>query len=188
MEKGGLASALKENGVTGATFLAWADEMRVGLLGQLRRVWAPIGVKVRQKIQMQRKWCYLALAVDGVNGTMTWHWIDSMKSVSVAKAVRKWQAQGIQALIWDGARGHKGPEVKSIEVKLIQQPPYAPELNPAERVFEELRREIEGRIYTTLEEKMSAVDRSLIELAQDSERVRRLTGWQWIKEAKAQLS
>ena len=39
-------------GVTAATALAWADEMRLGLHGRVRRVWAPRGVKVRQRVQL----------------------------------------------------------------------------------------------------------------------------------------
>jgi len=29
----------------------WGDEMRVGLIGQVRRVWAPIGFKVVQVVE-----------------------------------------------------------------------------------------------------------------------------------------
>jgi transposase len=32
---------------------------------------------------------------------------------------------------------------------LVELPPYSPELNPAERVFEELHRMVEGKIYAT---------------------------------------
>jgi hypothetical protein len=38
-------------------------------------------------------------------------------------------------------------------------------LNPAERVFEELRWEVEGRVYGTIEKKMAALERALKELA-----------------------
>ena len=49
-----------EAGVTAQTHLVWGDDMRVGLYGQLRTVWAPRGVQVRQRRQMQRVWRYLA--------------------------------------------------------------------------------------------------------------------------------
>jgi hypothetical protein len=48
VEKGGLADALTRAGVTTTAGLVWADEMRLGLRGLVRRVWAPRGVKVRQ--------------------------------------------------------------------------------------------------------------------------------------------
>jgi transposase len=34
-------------------------------------------------------------------------------------------------------------------------PPYSPELNPAERVFEEVRRWTEGKVYGSLEAKQA---------------------------------
>ena len=43
---------------------------------------------------------------------------------------------------------------------LIEQPAGAPELNPAERVFEELRHRIEGPQYATIEEKVRRWRRS----------------------------
>jgi hypothetical protein len=69
-----------------------------------------------------------------------------------------------------------------VGLPLIEQPPYAPELNPAERVFEELRAGIEGVIYPTIEAKVAAVEAILDELDADPERVKRLTSWGWIVE------
>lgn len=187
MEKGGLATALTAAGVTRETRLAWGDEMRIGLCGSIRRVWSPKGVKVRQRIQMQRVWRYLCLAVNGLDGTLSWHWISSMKGSAVAEAVHHWRDEGVEALVWDRARSHNASEVRGVGLILIQQPPYAPEVNPAELVFEGLRRKVEGRVYATIEEKVAAVDRALRELAADSEQVKRLTGWRWIQEAYEQL-
>jgi hypothetical protein len=42
--------------VTQQTALACGDELRVGRCGQVRRVWAPRGVKVRQRVQLTRQW------------------------------------------------------------------------------------------------------------------------------------
>ena len=173
--------------MTQQTALAFGDEMRVGLCGQVRRVWAPRGVKVRQRVQMRREWRYLALAVDGLRGTLHWCWIASVKGTAIAEAVAAWKAQGIEAVVWDGARGHRAPEVRQVGVPLVAQPPYAPELQPAERVFEELRRVVEGQVYATLEEKVAAVERELQALAADPERVQALAGWHWIEEAWAAL-
>lgn len=57
---------------------------------------------------------------------------------------------------------------------------YSPELNPAERIFEELRRAVEGIIYETLEAKKQAVESELRQLAADPQRVKRLVGWDWL--------
>lgn len=187
MEKRGLTAALTAAGVTARQRLAWGDEMRVGLCGQVRKVWAPRGVKVRQRIQFQRVWRYLALAVDGIHGTLAWRWIASMQGPAIAEALEHWRAQGIEVVVWDRAGGHRAPEVQQVDVAVIEQPPAAPELNPAERVFEELRRVVEGDPYATIDAKVAAVERELQALAADPERVKRLAGWAWICDAYAQL-
>lgn len=165
--------------------VTFADEMRLGLRGVVRRVWAPRGVKVVQPLQLTYVWRYLALAVNGLTGTLRWCWLASMKKEAVAEAVRQWQADGLAALVWDGAASHRARVVRDLGLPLVSQPPAAPELNPAERVFEEVRRVVEGRSYATLEAKMAVVDRFLGELGADPGRLRRLTGWTWIRGALA---
>ena len=115
--------------------------MRVGLRGMVRRVWGRRGVKVRQRVQLVYEWMYLFLVVDGRRGKLLWTWTDSMKSERIAAAVNGLKHQtDVGALVWDGARGHRSELVESVGVPTIVQPPYSPELNPAERVFEEVRR------------------------------------------------
>jgi DDE superfamily endonuclease len=157
--------------------------MRLGLRGVVRRVWAPRGVKVRQAQVLTYVWRYLALAVNGLTGTLTWTWTTSMKKEAIVTVVADWQAAGLGAVVWDGASSHRARVVRAVGLPLIIQPPAAPELNPAERVFEELRRAIEGRSYPTLEAKMAVVERELTALAADPTRLRRLTGWAWVETA-----
>lgn len=165
------------------TVLGFADEMRVGLRGTVRRVWGRRGVKVRQRVQMVYRWIYLFLVVDVRRGRLLWSWIESMKSESIAATVDRLKNHSdIEALVWDGARGHRSEVVRSVGLSTIVQPPYSPELNPAERVFEEVRRWVEGRIYGSIEEKVEAVDAYLGELEADPRRVRSLTAWNWIED------
>ena len=159
--------------------------MRVGLMGMVRRVWAPRGVKVIQPLALTYTWRYLALAVNGLTGTLHWAWTTSMKQDAIATVVAEWRDAGIDALVWDGAASHRGRRVREVGVALITQPPAAPELNPAERVFEELRRAVEGRTYAALADKIAAVERELEAFAAAPDRIRRLTGWPWIREALA---
>ena len=42
--------------------------------------------------------------------------------------------------------------MRGVGLPLIELPPYSPELNPAERVFEEVRRWIEGKVYQRMED------------------------------------
>jgi hypothetical protein len=186
MEKGGLVQGLSQAGLKGAHLVCHSDEMRLGLRGQVRRVWGIRGIKVRQRVECTYQWSYLALAVDPL-GALYWRWLPNLKKEQVAQVVGEWRGAGIEGLVWDNAPGHKARVVREVGVKLVPLPPYAPELNPAERIFEELRRSVEGYCYGSLEAKQARVEQELVALAADPGRVQQLGGWSWVCDALAQL-
>lgn len=188
MEKRGLTAELQEAGCEDGQGVFWSDEMRVGLIGSVRRVWASVGVKVVQLLEYKYEWTYLNLAVNGLTGTLLWDWTSNMKGASIAPVVETWSEQGVDAVVWDRARGHCGPAYEDCSVTRIEQPPYSPELNPAERVFEHLRSRIEGKVYGTVANKRQAVERELQKLADDPDAVKSIAGWQWIQDSVAALT
>jgi hypothetical protein len=170
--------------VTAPTPFGFGDEMRVGLRGTVRRVWGRRGVKVRQPVQLRYEWRYLFLVVDGRAGTLYWCWIDSLAATDILAAVGGLQRTAeLGALVWDGAASHRDADVEALGLPLIALPPRSPELNPAERVFQELRRAIEGRVYATLDDKVAAIEADLAKLEAAPDRVRSLAGWDWIEAA-----
>jgi hypothetical protein len=173
--------------VTTQTPFGFADEMRVGLRGTVRRVWGRIGVKVRQPLQLSYEWRYLFLLIDGRAGTLHWCWLASMAAEEVLAAVGGLrQATAVAALVWAGAPSQRDASVQALGLPLITLPPYSPELNPAERLFQELRRAVEGKVYATLDEKAAAVETALATWDADPARVRALAGWDWIETAVPQ--
>jgi hypothetical protein len=160
--------------------ICFADEMRLGLHSQLRRRWCLRGEKLIQPQQMRFEWCWLSLAVDVVSGRLFWRWQERLRSDCVQQTLAHWQQQGIGALVWDNAPAHTSQQVRSAGVALSFLPPFSPELNPAERVFAEVRRWVEGRVYASLEAKVCAVESFLSALASDTQRVCRLAGWDWV--------
>jgi transposase len=165
----------------------WSDEMRLGLLGQVRRVWGIRGVKIRQKVELKYQWRYLSLGLEGIQGKLRWQWVPNMKKETVRQVVEEWQGAGVEALVSDRAPSHGAKIVEAVGLPLVKQPPASPELNPAERVFEELRRAVEGEVYGSIEKKMAVAEGELEAMAASPARVQRLTGWSWIRDALAQL-
>jgi hypothetical protein len=162
--------------------------MRVGLVSTVRRVWAPGGVQVRQAVQRVRAWRYLVAAVDVQAGQLWWCWTETMSSAATASVVQGWrQHPDLEAGVWDGAPSHRSALVQDRGFPLVQQPAYAPELNPVERLFEELRCAVDGRVYASREAKVTAIEAELLEWDAYPERVRRLMGWAWIMDALDQL-
>jgi len=189
VEKGGLATTLDAVGLTRASRIGFADEMRLGLRGTTRRVWGRRGIKVRQRLQLTYEWRYLFAAVDGQTGRVWWNWVSSMKAEALWPTVAGIQEMGIlDGLVWDNAPSHRDDEITDLDVALVGLPAYSPELNPTERLFEEIRRHVEGRVYATLDDMVAEVQTFLEELDADPPRVRRLFGWDWINAAIASLT
>ncbi len=97
----------------------------------------------------------------------------------------------MDGVVWDGAPSHRGKLMGQVGFARVFLPAYSPELNPAERVFEEVRGHIGGHIeaevYPSLKAKKAAIDHLLRRLKADKPRLKRLIGWHWIKQALARL-
>jgi hypothetical protein len=128
------------------------------------------------------------VAIEVWAGRLWWCWTETMGSQETASVVRGWQQNtNLKAVVWDGTSSHRSGVVKEVGFPLWQQPAYAPELNPAERLFEELRRVVEGKVYDTLAAKVAAIEAELRQWDADPERVSRLVGWSWIMATLNQL-
>jgi transposase len=90
--------------------------------------------------------------------------------------------EGVRGVVWDHAAFHKAKVVGEVGLRRIYQPPYSPERNPAERVFEAVRRWVEGRRYERIEAKKAAVEGVLLRLEAEK-RVLSPVGWRYIREA-----
>ncbi len=160
------------------------DEMRFGLWGQVRRRWGLKGVKIIQRMQIVFHWSYLVLAVDVLRGELHWGWSQGMKQQQLVPILEQWPMDGV---VWDGASSHRGKLMGQVGFARILLPAYSPELNPAERVFEEVRRQVEGRVYPSLRAKKDSIDHLLRQLKADKTRLERLIRWDWVQQAMVQL-
>lgn len=129
----GLQKALREAGVETSDRVWFCDEMRFGLWGQTRKRWGLRGVKIIQPIQIEFAWEYLVLAVDVSHCELHWAWAERMNQASLMPVFEAWMPE---AVIWDGASAHRGNAKDTVGFEQIYLPPYSPELNPCERVFE----------------------------------------------------
>jgi len=182
VEKGGLRDTLHAAGITLEAGVGWADEMRLGLIGTMRRVWGRRGVKVRQRLQIVYEWRYLHLVVEPSSGTLWWFWSHAMRATVARTLIEATQQEtDLAVLVWDRAPSHRDATVQAMGLPLIEQPPgtrlrVSPKLNPVERVFEYLRGQIEGVVYPTIGDKVAAVEAILEELDAHPERVQALNG------------
>jgi len=110
-----------------------------------------------------------------------------MKQETVQGIVEEWQDATIEALVGSSAPSHRTKMVWVAGLSLIERPPAAPELHPAERVFEVLRRAVQREVHGTIEDTMAAVDRELTNVIGSHLRIRRLAGCAWMGDTFNQL-
>lgn len=85
-------------------------------------------------------------------------------------------------MVLDGASSHKAKELAIPEnIRLLTLPPYAPQLNPQEHVWDELReKEFPNRVFNSLDAVIRQLEKGLPRLAANHQTLRSLTAWPWI--------
>lgn len=155
--------------------------------GVVRRVWAPRGEGVRQRLDSGRECRPLLVAGDPITGDLEWHRPANLTAASLQPYLERWHREGVRAVIWDnsGPHQHLGKQVfrSPTGLVLVGQPPNSPELNPAERLIEAVRAETEGRPYRNVESKVAAVEGIFNRWSAWPEQVKRLMDWPWLHEA-----
>ena len=131
------------------------DEARIGQKGTLTRIWAKRGSRPRARRDTRYEWAYLFGAVcpeRGVGAALVLPQVNAeAMNLHLEEIGRSIAPDAHAALVIDGAGWHS-PTAKRPpnNVTLIYLPPYAPELNPVENVWEFLRaNNLALRIYET---------------------------------------
>ena len=178
-----MTAALQANAISTAAHIGFGDEMLLSLHGVLGHRYTPPGFSPPQAVQGERESVYLSCCVEGEHGDLAWTWLFGMQHTEIAVGVQCWQDAGLEAVIWDNASSHKHAKVQAVGLPLISLPPYSPELNPAERLFEELRKVVKGKTFARLADKLLLVENTLRKWKADPDFIKGLCGWTWIHEA-----
>ena len=85
-------------------------------------------------------------------------------------------------MVLDGASSHRSYDLRAPEnIAFVRLPAYSPELNPAERLWEELReKEFANRVFDSLGAAIAQAARGLKRLELNPGFLQSLTGWDWI--------
>ena len=124
----------------------FADEARFGRMNRPRPCWAPAGIRPRVAAQLVREYIYLYGAVAPKDGTCVYLIMPTSNTACFQAFLdvlsRKFARQHI-LLVLDGAPNHRsGQLVVPDNIALLFLPPYSPELNPKENLWDEIREKI----------------------------------------------
>jgi transposase len=161
------------------------DEARFGRINDPRRCWVPEGVRPEVCRQIVREYTYAFGAVsphDGVLDTLVLPEVNGETMSLFLAEVSRRHAQESVLMILDGAGWHRCRDLVVPEnIRLLPLPPYSPQLNPMEHIWDEIREKwFPNLTFRTL----GAVEDRLVEAAQALEHDPALTaattGFHWI--------
>jgi hypothetical protein len=139
------------------------DEARVGQQGSLSYVWAPIGSRPPMVRDTRRDPAYLFGAICPQRAVGAAVILPAVNIESMNRHLEEISAQvtpgAVAAVICDGAGWHaKGANLKVPEnIVLVTLPPYSPELNPMENVWQYLRgNQLSARVWDSYNEILAA--------------------------------
>jgi transposase len=172
MEKG-----LKKNVRELPLYLMFQDEGRFGRLSDTRHCWAPTPLRPKVKAALIREYKYVFLAVCNHTGHIDFMIADDMRTPNMSlflSQVSKAHHNKFIEMVVDGASTHKAKDlIIPNNITLIFLPPYSPELNPTEVIWNVLRRDyMANRYYDTLQETIDQVKFGLLKLKNNKEKLK----------------
>ncbi|MGH8336647.1 MAG: IS630 family transposase [Rhodoferax sp.] len=165
--------------------LMFQDEGRFGLLGKPRRCWAPIGVRPVVGARLVRKFSYAFAAVsphDGVMDSLVLPWVNAQTMSLFLSTVAQRHPDEFIVMVMDQAGWHIASELEVPgNMRLVLLPPYSPEINPTEHIWETLREDcVANTVFASLDAADKALSAGLLSLESDPLQMQSLTGFKWI--------
>jgi transposase len=149
-------------------------------------VWAPVGERPIALGHHRYEWLYLTAFVAPASGETVWYLsngIDKRFFAELLKAFARETGAGRERIIilaldnagWHGPQNLPVPE----GVRLVFQPAYSPELQPAEHLWPLVDEPLVNRYFETIEDLDTAVAQRCCVLQQDQQTIASSTNFHW---------
>ena len=162
------------------------DEARVGQKGSLEYVWGPIGSRPPMVRDNRHDSVYLFGAIchnRKVGAAIIMPTVNTEAMVEHLKEISTQVAPGAHAVVvCDGAGWHqRGKRLRvPCNITLLPLPPYSPELNPMENIWDYLRgNKLSSRVWDTYEQIVDACRDAWLFLVDDLKRIDTIARRSW---------
>jgi len=149
-----LRISLDKNKYSGVN-LYFQDESRFGLMTSVGKYLTARGIKPIVKYRHAFKNTYLYGSYSPVNGdSFVWeiNGTDSIIFEAYLQAFSRYKPEEFKVIVIDNAGFHS---TKNIEIppniRLLNIPPYCPELNPCEKIWQHLKSRFKNKTFDTME-------------------------------------
>lgn len=183
-----LAEALRTFPVKRPLRLMFQDEARFGRISDCRYCWAKFPQRPMVKAMLTHQYVYAYGAVsmpDGLFDSLVLpHVNGDCMGLFLAEIAERYPADNI-VMVLDGAGWHKNQSMPiPANIRLLSLPPYSPELNPVEHLWDELReKHFHNRAFDSLDALEDHLVHGLLMLEKDLDRNQSICNWAWIIEA-----
>jgi len=165
--------------------LIFQDEGRFGRINDPRACWAPPGVRPEVAAQLVREFTYAYAAIsphDGVLDSLILPEVNAEAMGLFLAEVAARHRDDFIVMFMDQAGWHKaGDLVVPANMRLEWLPPYSPQCNPVEHLWEEIREKWFGNlVFRDMKGVEDALAAALATLERDTERIGNLAEFDWI--------
>ena len=164
------------------------DEARMGRINDVRRCWAPRPIRPLCQAMLTHEYTYAYAAVEAMSGEL-----DSLILPDVNTECMQLFLDEVGSrhpndkivMVLDGAGWHKSAILKPPpNMRLLALPPYAPELNPVEHVWDELREKyFHNKVFDSLDALEDQLEVALRTFENEPARIKSIVAWEWILNA-----
>ena len=163
------------------------DEARFGLHTMVRRCWTKRGKRPVKTAQIKYKWDYLFGSLEIGGGEAHFCQFKNVNLITDAVYLRELVATypgQTHVLIRDQAGFHlrDGDARLPEAVRIIDLPPYCPELSACEQLWDIIKDGLGNQVFETIEQLRSAMDPILESWWSDAQRVISLIGRPWMRD------
>lgn len=161
------------------------DEMRFGLHSFTRKVWITGKERPVAPSQQHYQWGYLYGAVGVSHGRSEFLFAETVDQEHLTcyyEQIGRSDPAAVHVIVQDGAGFHlrDGDPRLPENVRIILLPPYSPELNPAEKLWDQIKDAICNQVFTTIETLQTIITGWLREFWADMRRAFNLIGNSWL--------
>ena len=166
--------------------LMFQDEARFGRMARAKRCWAPGLQRPVMANGCERQFTYVCGAVSPLEGDFDSMLCEKMNTEQMGIFLRQVRARypgEFILMVLDGASSHRAKDLPvPADMHLEPLPAYAPELNPQEHVWDELReKEFPNRVFESMEAVVVQLRSGLARLSSSPATIKSITAWPWIK-------
>jgi transposase len=165
--------------------IMFADEARFGRMNRPRPCWAPIGTRPEVATQLIREYIYLYGAVAPEDGTCVYLIMPTSNTACFQAFLdvlaRKFARQDI-LLVLDGAPNHRSGDLAVPDnITLLYLPPYSPELNPKENLWDEIREKIfKNYALKSIDAVRAKLKQAILDIERNTKLVQSITSFPYI--------